>query len=85
MVKGARDEEVERLEAAIHDRQFRVEAINKQLLIIKHTVPGPGGPVEHAAGGACAASLDTADHILSPLIPQHAKGIMSLPRVQKHK
>ena len=44
VVKGARDEEVERLEAAIHDRQFRVEAINKQLLIIKHTVPGPGGP-----------------------------------------
>lgn len=38
--KGARDEEVERLEAAIHDRQFHIDAINKQLLIIKHTAPG---------------------------------------------
>ena len=37
---GARDEEVERLEAAIHDRQFHIDAINKQLLIIKHTAPG---------------------------------------------
>jgi DNA repair exonuclease SbcCD ATPase subunit len=38
--KGARDEEVERLEAAIHDRQFHIDAINKQLLIIRHTAPG---------------------------------------------
>jgi len=38
--KGARDEEVERLETAIHDRQFHIDAINKQLLIIKHTAPG---------------------------------------------
>lgn len=40
VAKGARDQEVERLETAIHDRQFHVDSINKQLLIIKHTAPG---------------------------------------------
>ena len=41
--RGERDAEMEKLEAAIHDQQFHIDAINKQLLIIKHTVHGPPG------------------------------------------
>ena len=41
--RGARDAEIEKLEAAIHDQQFHIDAINKQLLIIKHTAHGPPG------------------------------------------
>jgi len=38
--KGVRDEEAERLQALIRERQFQADAMNKQLLIIKHTAPG---------------------------------------------
>ena len=40
--KGVRDEEAERLQALIRERQFQADAMNKQLLIIKHTAPGAG-------------------------------------------
>ena len=40
VAKGARDEETERLEALIRERRFQADAMNKQLLIIKHTSPG---------------------------------------------
>ena len=49
-VRGARDVETERLEAAIHDRQFHIDAISKQLLIIKHTAHGPRKPLSSIYG-----------------------------------
>ena len=38
--KGARDVEMDKLDVAIHEQQFQIDAINKQILIIKHTAPG---------------------------------------------
>ena len=61
--KEARDEEVERLEAAIRDRQFHVDAMNKQMLIIKHTVsngPQSRKPLSSIYGGDAASRKSSA-------------------------